>query len=222
MESDSELLRRYSSERDEAAFTELVERHVNLVYAVACRESHGDPANAQDITQLVFIELARKARRLTDHPALGGWLYSSTRLMSANLRRSQKRRALREQSVESMKEPIVPPTHEPSDDLLKGLLDEVLHQLTERDRGAVVLRFFEGHNLREVGAALGVSEDAARMRVDRALEKLRRLFESRGVTSTASGLSAALAGSLLPIDGQIVAKASAIAGVAVKSAAATG
>src|SRR6476660_3278984 len=106
MESDCELLRKYASEGDEPAFTELVRRHLNLIYSVAYRESNGDPAQAQDIAQLVFIELAKKARRLTGHPALVGWLYSSTRLMSANLRRSQKRRLIREQSVESMKESV--------------------------------------------------------------------------------------------------------------------
>jgi len=221
MESDSELLRKYSLERDETAFTELVQRHVNLVYSVACRESNGDPVSAQDITQLVFIELARKARRLIGHPALAGWLYSSARLIGANLRRSQRRRAIREQSVESMNEPIVAASPDPPDELLRGLLDQVLHKLTDRDRGAVVLRFLEGYSLREVGATLGVSEDAARMRVDRALGKLRRLLESHGVTSTASGLSAALGGALLPINSQITAKATVIAGVAVKGAAAT-
>jgi uncharacterized protein (TIGR03435 family) len=221
MESDCELLRKYASEGNEPAFTELVRRHLNLVYSVACRESNGDPAQAQDIAQLVFIELAKKARRLTGHPALVGWLYSSTRLMSANLRRSQKRRLIREQSVESMKDSLAPPNNEPSGDLLKELLDEVLHQLTERDRGAVVLRFLEGHNLREVGAALGVSEDAARMRVERALEKLRHLLARRGVTSTASGLSTVLGGALLPINSQVAANVAAIAGTAVKGAAAT-
>ncbi len=103
---------------------------------------------------------------------------------------------------------------------LDGVLDDALHELNERDRGAVVLRFLEGNNLRDVGAALGLSEDAARMRVDRALEKLRALLAKRGVTSTASGLAAALAATALTTPSSLAATSTTVAGVALKSAAA--
>jgi DNA-directed RNA polymerase specialized sigma24 family protein len=92
METDSELLSQYAENRSEAAFAELVRRHVNLVYSAACREMCGDDSLAQDVTQLVFIELARKAERLIRHPALAGWLYTSVRCVSANFRRSERRR----------------------------------------------------------------------------------------------------------------------------------
>ena len=197
MASDAELLRQYVRNRNEAAFTELVRRHINLVYSSACRETGGDSAMAQDVTQLVFIELARKSRRLTEHTALGAWLYTSVRHVSSNLRRAQQRRAAREQKAQIMKELPASPTPDAGVENLEGVLDDALHEFNERDRGAVVLRFLEGNNLRDVGAALGLSEDAARMRVDRALEKLRTLLAKRGVTSTASGLTAALAATAL-------------------------
>src|ERR1041384_237499 len=104
MESDAELLRQYVRNRNEAAFAELVSRHINLVYSSACRETGGDSAMAQDVTQLVFIELARKSRRLTAHTALGAWLYTSVRHVSSNLRRAQQRRIAREQKAQTMKE----------------------------------------------------------------------------------------------------------------------
>src|ERR1051325_7182704 len=221
MESDAELLRQYARNRNEAAFTELVSRHLNLVYAVACRETNGDIATAQDITQLVFIDLARKARRLTGHTALAGWLFTSVRLVSANLRRAQQRRAARELNSQLMNETTDPAPPEPQGELLDGPLGDALHELGERDRGAVVLRFLEGHNLRDVGAALGLSEDAARMRVDRASEKLRKFYARRGIVSTASSITAALGAGAMPAQSTIASTASAIAGTALKGAAAT-
>jgi len=191
-ETDAALLSRYVESRNEAAFTELVNRHVALVYSAACRETGGDASAAQDVTQLVFMELARKARGLTRSTGLAGWLYVSVRHVSANRRREQQRRAARERKAHMMNEPLLASVAEPSWEDLSPVLDDALHDLNEQDRNAVVLRFLEGNSLQKVGAALGLTENAARMRVDRALDKLRACLAKRGLTSTAPGLAVAL------------------------------
>lgn len=192
MATDAELLRQFVQHRDEDAFTELVNRHVDLVYSSACRATGGDANAAKDVTQLVFVEMARKAGRLTRHAALAGWLYTTVRYVSANLRRSERRRAVRERKAHDLNESSRSDTTEPTWESLCPVLDDALHELNETDRGAVVLRFFADHSLRQVGAALGLTENAARMRVDRALEKLRVLLSKRGVISSAPGLAVAL------------------------------
>jgi RNA polymerase sigma factor (sigma-70 family) len=193
-ESDAELIERYARSREEAAFTELVQRHLRLVYAAACRETGGDAAAAEDITQLVFIELARKAGRLSASVPLAGWLYTSVRLVSANRRRAQQRRAIREQKAHIMNElQLGPcPAAEAGWESLRPVIDDALHALPDRDRDAVVLRFLEGQSLQAIGNALGLTENAARMRVDRALDKLRDVLEKRGIHSSASGLALSL------------------------------
>lgn len=192
METDNQLLERYARKGSEHAFGELVKRHINLVYSAAIRESRGDVSTAEDITQAVFTELARRATELIAHPALSGWLYTCVRRMTANLRRAEDRRQHREQETFNMNQLI---SSDPADNLWQQVwpeLDDVLHELHEEDRTALVLRFFEGRNFREVGAALGLTENAARMRVERSLEKLRGLLSQRGVTSTASALAVVL------------------------------
>jgi RNA polymerase sigma factor (sigma-70 family) len=193
MATDNHLLQHYADSGSEPAFRELVERRIGLVYSAALREAGGDAAWAQDITQAVFTELARKAKALVRHPALSGWLYTCARRMSANDRRADQRRQRREQEAFAMNEIL---GSDPTDHLwpqVRPLLDDVMHELSPEDRTAVVLRFFEGRNLREVGHALGLTENAARMRVDRALERLRWALSHRGVKSTASTLAAVLA-----------------------------
>src|SRR5213594_3696712 len=193
MDTDTDLLRRYAEERSEDAFTELVRRHVDLVYSAALREARGDASLAEDITQAVFAELGRKATSLVRHPALAGWLYTCVRRMTANVRRAEDRRQRREQEAQTMNELS---TSDPSESVwqqVQPVLDDAMHELSEVDRTAVVLRFFEDRSLKEVGLALGLNENAARMRVERALEKLRDLLSRRGAKSTASTLTAALA-----------------------------
>jgi RNA polymerase sigma factor (sigma-70 family) len=191
MPNDGQLLRDYARDRSESAFAELARRHINLVYSAALRETHGDAAEAKDITQAVFAELARKAAPLGRHPALAGWLYTCVRRMSANARRAEERRRRREQEAHAMHE-LLPDSPESAWSLVKPALDDAMHELNDTERAAVVLRFFEDRSHEEVGKALGLSETAARKRVDRALEKLRALLAQRGITSTASGLTAAL------------------------------
>lgn len=193
MLTDNQLLQNYLRDRSESAFSELVERRINLVYSAALRESAGDAAQAQDITQAVFTELARRGPSLLNHPALAGWLYTCVRRMAANTRRADQRRHRRETESATMN------TMQTSDPLqslwlqVRPELDNVMHELNDDDRAAVVMRFFEGRSLKEVGAALGLRENAARMRVERALEKLRDLLSRRGITSTGSTLAAVLA-----------------------------
>src|SRR6266545_3949771 len=192
MQSDTELLRSYAQDRSESAFTELVQRHIDLVYSAALREAHGDASSAEDITQAVFAELARKASSLIRHPALAGWLYTCVRHMSANARRAEDRWQRREQEAQTMNELLSSDSSDPVWNQVQPVLDNAMHELGEVDRAAVVLRFFEDRSLKEVGLSLGLNENAARMRVDRALEKLQSLLAKRGVTSTALGINAAI------------------------------
>jgi RNA polymerase sigma factor (sigma-70 family) len=216
MSNDSELLRRYVEEHAEGPFTELVHEHLNLVYSAALREMNGDRALAEDVSQAVFTELARKAPRLLAHPSLAGWLYTTVRHLSANLRRADQHRRCREEEV--MNATLSEDSPNEVWQQLRPVLDDALHELKDADREAVVLRFLEERPLREVGARLGLTENAARMRVDRALDKLRALLALRGITSTASGLTAALAvGVLTPAP---EALAATIAGTALAGGAA--
>ncbi|HXT38398.1 MAG TPA: sigma-70 family RNA polymerase sigma factor [Candidatus Angelobacter sp.] len=195
MATDAELLRSYARDRSETAFTELVQQHIDLVYSAALREAHGDAATAEDITQAVFVELARKASNLVRHPALAGWLYTCVRQMTANMRRAEDRRLRREQEAHTMKQLLSSDASDSAWRQIQPVLDDAMHELSDSDRTAVVLRFFEERSLKEIGLALGLNENAARMRVDRALEKLQKLLAKRGVTSTAAGLTAAITAS---------------------------
>ena len=189
---DIMLLRQYAEGHSEAAFATLVERYVNLVYSTALRRS-GSPEAAEEITQAVFILLAKKAGAIGEKTILSGWLYHTTRLTAANFLRGEIRRQRREQEahVQSvLNEP------QPTDDAWKQiapLLEDAMARLGTRDRDAIVLRFFENKNLREVGAAIGGSEEAAKVRVSRALEKLRKIFANHGVKSTTAVISGAIA-----------------------------
>lgn len=189
MPDDSELLRRYVN-GSEAAFTEFVQRHLGLVYAAALRRVGNDRMLAEEITQTVFIQCARKAQLLVAHPTLGGWLHRSTRFAAIDARRSQQSRLAAEQNRLMPNDATVEPREIWED--VRPEIDALIDRLGERDRDAVVLRFFEGHSFGEIAAKLRVSEDAARMRVDRALDKLRVALSRRGFTSTAAALGAAL------------------------------
>jgi uncharacterized protein (TIGR03435 family) len=190
MNDDLTLLREYARRNSEEAFATLVSRHVNLVYSVALRQVR-DSSLAEEITQAVFIILARKADSLGDKTILPGWLCRTARYASANALTIQRRRQRREQEV------FVQSQIDQNDVSLRSkagaeetwnqitpLLDGAMEKLGQKDHDALVLRFFENKNFAEVGAALGASEDAAKMRVSRALEKLRKFFTKRGVSST--------------------------------------
>jgi RNA polymerase sigma factor (sigma-70 family) len=204
---DHALLREYAERHSEAAFAELVARHVDKVYSTALRHTR-NPHQAGEITQAVFIILAQKAgkisgqgwlrrpRRNADRrrgvaaTPLSGWLYQTARLTAVTRLRGEIRRARREQEALMQ---IFQNENEPDHwRHIAPLLDDALARLGEKDRHAVVLRFFDGKSFGEVGAALGGSEDAAKMRVSRALEKLRKFFAKRGVTLTAAAIAGAV------------------------------
>lgn len=191
--NDFELLRCYAEDRSEAAFAELVKRYIDFVYSAAFRQVGGDAHLADDVTQSVFVDLARKAGSFPEHTVLGGWLYTGTRYAAAKAVRREQRRRAREQESVLMQESPHDAASESSWETVRAVLDNAMHALSERDRNAVLLRYFENRPLAEVGARLGLSEDAARMRVRRALEKLRDLLGRRGVISTSTALAALLA-----------------------------
>ncbi|HEY5233444.1 MAG TPA: sigma-70 family RNA polymerase sigma factor [Verrucomicrobiae bacterium] len=199
MNDDLNLLREYARNNSEDAFAALVSRHVSLVYSVALRQVR-DPHLADEITQAVFIILARKAGSFGDKTILPGWLCRTARYASANALTIRRRRRHREQEafmqsqLEQSQNDFLPRSETEAEtwQQIAPLLDGAMEQLGQKDHDAVVLRFFENKTFAEVGAALDASEDAAKMRVNRALEKLRKFFTKRGVPLS----SVAIAGTI--------------------------
>jgi RNA polymerase sigma factor (sigma-70 family) len=190
--ADHELLRRYAEHGAEEAFTELAQRHLDLVWAAA-RRITGNADLARDVAQTVFTDLARKAGTLPRETVLAGWLYRAASLAAAKQVRGEARRVLREQHAMATHAPAVPDSSDTrAAEELQPVLDAALAELSDADRDAVVLRFLAGRSLTEVGAALGTGEDAAQKRVSRALEKLREAFRRRGVNVGGGVMAAAL------------------------------
>ena len=193
MKDDATLLADYARRRDEAAFAELVHRHVNFVYAAALRQVNGDAHLAQDVTQAVFTDLARKARTLAGHRVLAGWLFTSARYAAAKLVRTEQRRRTRERAAQLMD--AEPDSAAAADwERLRPVLDAALADLNDGDRAAILLRYLQGLDYAAVGERLALTDNAARMRTERALERLRERFARRGITSTTAALAVALAG----------------------------
>jgi RNA polymerase sigma factor (sigma-70 family) len=194
--NDSELLESYAKTGAQAAFSEVVGRHLDLVFSAALRQVGGDHHLAQDVAQAVFCDLARKAGELSRYKVLAGWLYTSTRFAAAKKIRAEQRRLAREHEAFTMQETFTFPGGSAdalNTNQLNAILDEVMHQLKEPERNAILLRFFEHRQFADIGAALGVSADGARMRVERALGKLRGMLGKRGVAATSAALAAVLA-----------------------------
>jgi RNA polymerase sigma factor (sigma-70 family) len=216
---DHVLLSRYVQQKSEPAFGALVRRHVNHVFSAAWRRVNGDRALAEDVTQMVFTDLARKAAGLPPDVVLGGWLHRHTGFTASKAIDRDRRRRRREQEAATMTA-----LHSTTDDPLwrdaAPLLDQALDQLPAADRDAVVLRFFQKHDFRQVGAALGVSDDTAQKRVARALEKLRAFLSRRGVTGTAGALSTVLA--TQAVTAAPTSLAGSVAGSALAGAAVSG
>src|SRR5262249_29938614 len=147
----------------EAAFRELVDRHVNMVYSAATREADGDSHHAEELSQLVFVELGRKAASLVGHPTLAGWLYTCVRWTAANARRAEDRRQRRQLEYQAMSELHSSESPETTWQQVRPVLDDALHELGAKDREAIVLRYFEDLSLKQVGQQLGLTENAARM-----------------------------------------------------------
>ncbi len=186
---DFELLRDYVTNQSETAFRALVERHVDMVYATALRQV-GDAHLAEEATQAVFITLARKARGLSPCTILAGWLFRAAQYAAAKAQRTELRRKHWEQQAAQMES-------NPSDsaaawEQMAPQLNEALNELPEPDRDALILRFFESKSMAQVGSALGTSEGAAKMRVARALDQLRGIFQAHGIALPVTLLAAAL------------------------------
>ncbi|HYG24855.1 MAG TPA: sigma-70 family RNA polymerase sigma factor [Verrucomicrobiae bacterium] len=182
--NDDELLKRYAAVPSDAVFEILVTRHVNLVYGAALRQVR-DTSLAEEVTQTTFLLLARKAASLSSGTILAGWLYRTTRFVAREALRSERRRQARDKAaMETLYEP--PGDHHWED--IAPALDQALAELPERERLPLLLRFFENKTLREVGSALGISEDAAQKRVARALDRLRNTFTSEGITVSSATL----------------------------------
>jgi uncharacterized protein (TIGR03435 family) len=215
---DMALLQDYAARNSEAAFETLVSRRVGFVYSAALRQVR-DPHLAEEVTQAVFIILAQKAGQISDKTILTGWLFKTTRFTALAQRRAAAKRRQREQEAQMQSE-----IQQTAPDLfweqMSPLLDDALATLGETDRQAVLLRFFENKSLAEVGNSLGTGEDTARKRVSRALEKLHRYFNKRGVSSTTVIIAGAISAN--SVQAAPVALAKSITAVAIAKGGATG
>ena len=189
--NDVELLREYAADHSEQAFRTLVERHIDMVYAIALRQTQ-NAALAEDVTQAVFVVLANKAAAIPRGVVLAGWLFRATRFAAANARRAEVRREHWERKAAEMESHSQHGFESDQVEHVTPALNEALDELPELDRSAILLRFFQSKTMEEVGRALGTSEDAAKMRLSRAVEKLRHVFRRRGLAVSVSALLFAL------------------------------
>ena len=217
MTSDLDLLGQYARNRAQDAFTEIVRRHVDLVYSAALRQVHS-PQLAEEVAQSVFTDLARNAGKLKPDTVLTAWLYQVTRRTAIDVVRHESRRQRREQiasEMNAMNNTASDWTH------VEPFLDEAMQTLDDTDRAAVLLRYFENKSLREVGQTLGTSDDTAQKRVSRAVEHLRKFLSQRGVAVGASGLAVLIAANAVqaaPVGLAVTVSAAAVlAGTAVST-----
>ena len=221
MTDNHNWLAEYVQTGSDAAFRELVTRYVDLVYSTALRLVGGDTHRAEDVAQTVFVNLARVARTLPEDVKLGGWLHRDTCFTASTLMRGERRRQSRERQAAEMN--ALQNNSDADYSLVAPVLDEAINQLDEADRTAILLRFFEQNDFRWVGQALGSNEDAARMRVTRALEKLEGFLKHRGVTTTATSLGVLLSANAVqaaPVGLAVtISTAAALAGTTIAAAA---
>lgn len=218
MQDDVVLLREFASNRSGPAFAELVRRHLPAVYGVALRRLGGDAGLAQEVAQHVFVLLARKAAVLAQRDSIAGWLFVAARLAAADAARREGRRRQRLQEAQAMIERTATATNEPDWAPIRQELDEIIQGLNARDREAVLLRFFQHQTFADIAVTLRISENGARMRVDRAVKRMRQTLARRGIASGAAMLAGALsAQTTVAVPGGLPATVAA-AGVAAHAA----
>ena len=217
--NDMALIREYSDRDSESAFADLVNRHIHLVYSVAFRYVGNSP-DAQDVTQAVFVILAKKAASLRQRATITGWLYETTRFTAAALLRTKARQQARDQEA-YMQSTLNDSGLNDVWRQLAPILEDAMNHLNEKERALLALRFFENNTAAETSALLGIQEAAAHKRVARALEKLRRFFLKRGIDSTTEAIAGAISTSSVQAAPMALAK-SVIAVAVAKGAAASG
>jgi RNA polymerase sigma factor (sigma-70 family) len=218
---DLQLLQRYVREGCEEAFAELVRRYADLVWSAGWRVTR-NASLAEDVVQMVFADLARKARWLPDKTIIPGWLYRAACLAASKAVRAESRRLSRERAAMELQANSADDPQQVETHRLMPLLDEAVGALSEADRNAILLRFFAKKNLAEIGAAMGISDDAAQKRLSRAIEKLRRIFEGKGITASAGAVAAVLGSAGTQAAPVGLAAAVALSSVSLAGSAATG
>jgi RNA polymerase sigma factor (sigma-70 family) len=196
----TDALQDYINTGSPEAFRQVVETYINTVYS-QCRRQLRDADRAEEATQVVFVTLARRARELRPGVILDGWLFNTARYVCARERRTERRRLHRERKAAEMRHETIGQTRDASHHLrteAESLLDDALARLNERDRAVILCRFFNGRSLRDVGEQFGVSEDAAKQRVSRAIEKLRAYFARNGVAIPSAAVTASLSTATQP------------------------
>jgi RNA polymerase sigma factor (sigma-70 family) len=186
---DWQLLREFVDNRSESAFAQLVTAHVDMVYSAALRQVRTHEL-AEEVTQIVFIILAKKAGKLTPGVIFPAWLHKTARFTAINILKTEARRKSYERKAAQMFSEI--PEVDSNWNQLSPMLDAAIARLNERDRASIMLRYFDRKTVAEVAQAMGVSRDAAAMRISRALEKLRATFEDKGVVLGAVALGGAI------------------------------
>jgi RNA polymerase sigma factor (sigma-70 family) len=216
----NEILNQYIQTGSPDAFRQIVEANINSVYSQCLRKLH-NVALAEDVAQVVFATLAQKAAKLPADVVLEGWLFTTTRFCCSNAQRAAARRSAAERKAAAMRTEIAlsPASDSAASSETEELLDDAISTLPDRDRNAVVLRFFGGRSLREVGEAMGVSEDAARQRIFRAIERLRGYFSAKGITAETATISAWLGMAVKPAGAELARSVVKLA--AAKTAAGT-
>ena len=187
---DRDLMRRYAEERSEAAFAALGRRYAGLVYSTCLRET-GDRILAEDASQGVFLLLSRKANALKRYDNLAGWLYAASRYTAKNLVKQERRRQMYEAEAvaETTQQRDNGDNGSPLWEQIEPHFHDALDRLKPSDREAILLRFVQERSLSEVGDSLGLSENTARMRVNRALEKIRLHLSKAGLPITVAALA---------------------------------
>jgi RNA polymerase sigma factor (sigma-70 family) len=201
----SDSLQEYVRTGSSEAFGRIVRAYSDAVYSQSLRQLR-DPALAEEVTQQVFVTLASKAGKISNNVVLAGWLFNTTRYRCARERRAEYRRHKHEQQAMRMRQQT---ERGPSESDLQTdaepLLNNAIAGLRGRDRDAILLKYFHGHTMREVGTALGVSEDAAKQRVSRAVEKLRTWFARQGLAVPSTTMTLMLSSAVKPAPSHLVA-----------------